>query len=48
LPACVLVIGARGLDRAFDRFGARIGEEHRVGEGQVDQPLRQRSPCGLP
>jgi hypothetical protein len=35
------VIAARGLDRALHRLGARIGEEHRVGEGVVDQPLRQ-------
>ncbi|KAG5722746.1 hypothetical protein E4T56_gene15908, partial [Termitomyces sp. T112] len=37
--ADMLVIGARGLDRAFHRFSARIGEEHRVGKGQFDQPL---------
>ena len=37
----MLVEGARGLDRAFDRFGTRIGEEHRIGEGLVDQHLRE-------
>jgi hypothetical protein len=37
----ILVIGARRLDRAFHRLGAGIGEEHRVGKGQVDQALRQ-------
>ena len=36
------MVTARGLDRAFDRLGARIGEKHRVGKGQVDQPLRER------
>ena len=41
LVADVRVIGARGLDRAFHRLGAGIGEEHRVGKGDVDQPLRQ-------
>ena len=34
-----MVVAASGLDRAFHRLGAAIGEEHRVGEGQVDQPL---------
>ena len=37
-----IVIAPRGLDGAFDRFGARIGEEHRVGKRQVDEPLRER------
>src|SRR5690606_23171759 len=44
LAAVVLVVGARGLDRAFDRLGAGIGEEHRVGEGQVDEALRELFP----
>ena len=38
----VAVIGARRLDCAFDGFGARIGEEHRVSKGQVDDPAGQR------
>ena len=38
----MLVIGARGLDRGLDRLGPRIGEEHRIGKGLVDQLLRQR------
>ena len=29
------------LDRAFKRFGTRIGEEHRVGKRMLDQTLRQ-------
>jgi len=41
IVAFVLVIGAHGLDRAFHRLRARIGEEHRIGKGQVDEPLRQ-------
>ena len=35
------MIGSRGLDRTFDRLGARIGEEHRVGERCGDQALGQ-------
>ena len=34
--------GAAGLDGAFDRFGARIGEEHRIGKGQRHQPFGKR------
>ena len=34
-------IGPRGLDRAFKRLGARIGEEHRIREGGIDQALGQ-------
>ncbi len=36
---------SRGLDRAFHRFGARIGEEHAIGECRVDETPRQ--PFGL-
>ncbi len=36
----------RRLDRALERLGARIGEEHRVGEGQVDEPLGDRRLAG--
>jgi hypothetical protein len=39
-PAGV-VVAPRRLDRAFQRLGAGIGEEHPVGEGRLDQPLRQ-------
>ena len=39
--AFVLVIGPHSLDRAFDCFGTGIGEKHRIGKGQVNQPLGQ-------
>ena len=35
------MIGTRCLDRAFDRLGAGVGEEHRISKGVVDQLLRQ-------
>ena len=41
-PAIVMMVAARGLDRAFDRLDAGIGEEGGVREGQIDQPLRER------
>ena len=36
--AMLEVIAARCLDRAFDRLGAGIGEEHHVGEGCGGEP----------
>jgi hypothetical protein len=33
------MVAPGGLDRAFDRLDARIGEKHRVGEGQIRQAL---------
>ena len=33
---------AAGLDRAFDRFGTGIGEEHRIGEGERHQSFGER------
>ncbi len=36
---------AHHLDHALVRLGARVAEEHAVGERRVDQPLRQ--PFGL-
>src|SRR5690606_5930884 len=36
-----IVIAPRGLDGAFQRFGARIGEEDLVGESRFHQPLAQ-------
>ncbi len=39
--ADLVEILAHDLDAAFHRLGARVGEEHRVGEGRIDQPLGQ-------
>jgi len=36
-----MVVAACGLNCALDGFGAGIGEEDGVGEGQVDQTLRE-------
>ncbi len=41
ITVLMLVVRPRRLDRRLDRFGTRIGEEHRIGEGLVDQHLRQ-------
>ncbi|MGO8126784.1 hypothetical protein ACC728_38445, partial [Rhizobium ruizarguesonis] len=38
------LIAARRLDLAFERLGARIGEEHLVGEGGVRQPFSKGHP----
>ena len=35
------VVAARDLDRAFHRFGAGIGEEHKVGKALLAQPCRE-------
>ncbi len=35
------MIAPRGLDRALAGLGAGIAEEHLVGEGHRDEPLRQ-------
>ena len=40
------MIAARGLDGAFERLGAGIGEEHLVGEGRGDQPLGEPALAG--
>ena len=39
--ALLVPVFPRHLDGELAGFGARVGEEHRVGEGQVDQPLCQ-------
>ena len=36
------LVAARHLEREFARLHAGVGEEHGVGEGVFDQPLRQR------
>ena len=35
----IVRIAARELERRFVRFGARIAEEHALGERGVDEPL---------
>ena len=40
--APVVVILARHLDREFGGLGAGIGEEHRIGEGGIDQFVGER------
>ena len=40
-PAVDIVEAPRRLDRAFERLGAGIGEEHLVGEGRRGQPLAE-------
>ena len=42
------VILAGHLDRAFERLGTRIGEEHLVGEGGIGQPPGQSFALGDP
>ena len=37
----MMVVTPRGLDRAFHRLGAGIGEEDGVGEGQLGEPGRE-------
>ena len=36
------LILSRHLDRAFHRLGARIGEEHEIGEARLAEPRRER------
>ncbi len=40
-PAVHIVEAARRLDRAFERLGTGIGEEHLVGEGRRGEPLAE-------
>jgi hypothetical protein len=35
----IIVVAPRSLDRAFQRLGTGIGEEHLVGKGRIAQPL---------
>ena len=36
-----IMVGQCGFQRTFKGFGAAVGEEHRIGEGQIDQALGQ-------
>ena len=45
-PAIDRVVLARGLDRAFERFGAGIAEEHQVGERRAAQSFGEPLPLG--
>lgn len=44
--AVYIMIATRGLDRAFQRLGARIREEHLVCKGCVHKPLAQATLAG--
>ena len=46
--AGVVVVLAHQLDAALHGFRAGVGEEHRVGEGRLDQPLCQALALGNP
>ena len=41
-----VVEAAARLDRAFERFGTRVGEEDGVGEGKADEALGEAGLCG--
>src|SRR3546814_16887306 len=46
--ADMVVVLAHHLDAALDRLGARIAEEHRIGETVGDQPLARLLLAGDP